>query len=178
MGIDFYLDLMCTFLLQVFEHVFCCGNQIANNPDLDEKKKKKLYATWKRRILLIRVIFGFIFNICGFITVCVMNKETFIEETYALGLFITIIVFTLTSYILIELAVWFGEFLFDDLICMIFYRVHEIEFDVLVFFYSLVLSDWKMTEFTIATTVLASSDILINIIILIRNCYDLQSIYK
>lgn len=173
MAIEFYLDLFCTFLLHVYEQVSCCGDK---NPNIEDETTRKEYGSkWKTRILLIRVVFGFIFNVSGFITVCILNKETYIEDRYAQGLFISIITFTGTSYILIELGVWFVRKVSSNLICMIFYRVHEIQFDVLMFFYSLVLSDWEMTDFTIATTVLACSDIVMNIIILIRNCYDLDA---
>jgi hypothetical protein len=52
------------------------------------------------------------------------------------------------------------------------YRFHEIIFDLLVLFYSLVLSEWEMTEFATATTVLSSLDIVVNCVILGRNWYD------
>ncbi|CAG2220370.1 unnamed protein product [Mytilus edulis] len=133
----------------------------------------------KKRALLIRITLGLFFNITAFITVCVVNREIFIEGKTALGLFIYIVVFTVISYIAIEVAVWINCYAddmedTDILTSMIYYRLYEIEFDVLVFFYTLVLSDWKLTEFTTATTCLASVDIVINIIMLGKNFYDVK----
>ncbi|CAG2224512.1 unnamed protein product [Mytilus edulis] len=169
----FYLDLGCTFLLKVTERLSCCvTTNEADNQDGSYEESLK----WKRRILWIRTTIGIIFNITAFITVCVVYKEIIIEGKTALGLFITIIVFTVISYFVSVVSV-----LVDDdkdttnsriLESMIFYRIYEIEFDVLVFFYSLVLSDWKMTEFTTATTVLACVDLVLSILMLVQNCYE------
>jgi len=52
------------------------------------------------------------------------------------------------------------------------YRFHEIIFDLLVLFYSLELSEWDMTEFATATTVLSCLDVVVNCAILGRNFYD------
>lgn len=172
----FYLDVVCTFLLKVFDNISCCGESQYRSDGDDEQKIKKRELKRKTRILLIRVTLGLIFNVAGFITICVVNKEIFIEGNAARGLFITIVVFLVMSYIITEIGVWIWNYHNDNPdnlhLSMIFYRLYEIEFDVLVFFYSLVLSDWEMTEFTTATTVLACSDTVINIIILGRNWYD------
>ncbi|CAG2220364.1 unnamed protein product [Mytilus edulis] len=166
--IDFYLDIGCSFLLTVFENVSCCGNDKVSNSQSPKDTRRK------RRVLLTRITFGLIFNIAAFITVCVVNEEIFIEGKTALGLFITIVVFTMITYIVIKVSVWIAHVDRDDSLLdhMIFYRLYEIEFDILVFIYSLYLSYWKITEFTTTTTVLGCVDILVNIIILGRNVYD------
>lgn len=174
MGVYFFLDVTCTFLLHVGEQVLCCGSNLSSSSNLNAEQKEEYKMRWQRRVLLFRVLFGFLINISGFITMCVLHKETFIEGRAALGLFTIIIMFTVTSYIVIEFVVLLGTNI-DYLICMVFYRVHEIEFDVFMFFYSQVLTNWKMTEFSTATTVLAMLDIVLNTCMLSRNCYDINS---
>lgn len=167
----FYLDLGCTFLLNVIEHVFCCGERDAqNNRNLDGGER----LNWNKSILVIRITLGLIINVTAFITVCVVNKETFVEGKTARGLFITIVVFTVLAYLAMEVLVWLDTSGADSkhiLLYMIPYRTFEIEFDILVGFYSLVLSNWNMKLFTTTTTVLAIVDLVVNIIILGRNCY-------
>lgn len=140
------------------------------------KEKEKQQLNWKRRILLTRVTFGLIFNIVGFITVCVVNRNIYLDAKSAKGLFITIVVFTVMPYSITVVHVWFTKHNIKKTnLAMVFYRYFEILFDVLVLFYSLVLSELELTEFTKATSVLSCVDIFINIIMLGRNCYD---IYK
>lgn len=83
------------------------------------------------------------------------------------------------AYLVITVSVWIAHVERDDSLLdhMIFYRLYEIEFDILVFIYSLYLSYWQITEFTTATTVLGCVDILVNIIILGRNVYDSKERY-
>lgn len=168
---EFYLDAVCSFMLFLIENACCC----CENYDSTNQKLK-----CKRRILLIRVTLGLMFNIAAFITVCVVSKEIFIQKETALGIFWSIVVFTLISYITIGISVWLNDKNDDDelLIKMISYRIYEIEFDILVLFYSLVLSNWEMTDFSTATTLLACIDTLTNTILLGKNSYDLKGGHK
>lgn len=170
MTVDFYLDITCSFILNVFENVFCCG---------DDKSREKQNKS-KVIILIIRILFGFLTNISVFICICVINRDTFIDGATAIGLFCVIIVHTIilygtvTAYLIYSHAPETGDFDEDrdGPTTMASYRFNEIIFDLLVLFYGLVLSDWEMTEFATATTVLSSLDIAVNCVILGRNWYD------
>ena len=172
MTFDFYLDITCSFILQVFENV-CCH---------DKEQSREKQIKFKVRDLIIRILFGFLTNIAVFISICVMNMETFIDGPTALGLFCVIILHTIilygtvTVYLLCSYTPGTETLEFDEdrdgPTTMAAYRFHEIIFDLLVLFYSLVLSEWEMTEFATATTVLSSLDIVVNCVILGRNWYD------
>lgn len=181
MTVPFYLDLGCTFLLYVVEHASCCGKRIIHSKDqkISDEQEKEHQLKWQTRILFIRTTFGLISSIATFIAVCVVNIETIVAKPAALGLFIFIVVFTALSYISTELVIWLIRnelYNIDDVLrSMIVYRIYEIDFDILMLYYSLVLSDWEMNQFTTATTVLACGDICVNIIILARNVYDTEN---
>jgi hypothetical protein len=172
MTFDFYLDITCSFILQVFENV-CCH---------DEEQSREKQIKFKVRVLIIRILFGFLTNIAVFISICVMNMETFIDGPTALGLFCVIILHTIilygtvTVYLLCSYTPGTEALEFDEdrdgPTTMAAYRFHEIIFDLLVLFYSLVLSEWEMTEFATATTVLSCLDIVVNCVILGHNWYD------
>lgn len=181
MTIPFYLDLGCSFLLYVVEHTSCCEKRTIHSEDqkIKDAQKKEHRLKWQTRILFFRTTFGLITNIATFIAVCVVNKKTFVDNPAALGIFIFIVVFTALTYISTELVIWLIRnelYNIDDVLrSMIIYRIYEIEFDILMLYFSLVLSDWEMNQFTKATTVLALVDIGVNIIILARNVYDIEN---
>ena len=171
MTFDFYLDITCSFILKVFENV-CCH---------DKEQPREKQNKFKAIVLIIRILFGFLTNIAVFISICILNRYTFIDGATAIGLFCVIVlhiiilygtvtVFLLCSYTP-ETTVEFDEDR-DGPMTMAAYRFNEIVFDLLVLFYSLVLSEWEMTEFAKATTVLSSLDIVVNCVILGHNWYD------
>ena len=171
MSFDFYLDITCSFILQVFENV-CCH---------DKEQSREKQIKFKVRVLIIRILFGFLTNIAVFISICVINRDTFIDNPTALGLFCIIILHivilygTVTVYLLCSSSPETTEEFDEDIYgprTMTAYRFHEIIFDLLVLFYSLVLSEWEMTEFATATTVLSCLDIVVNCVILGHNWYD------
>lgn len=170
MTFDFYLDITCSFILQVFENVVCHDKEQSR-----EKQNKS-----KVIVLIIRILFGFLTNIAVFISICVINRDTFIDGATAIGLFCVIILHTIILYGTVTVSLLCsntpgtGEFDEDrdGPMTMAAYRFHEIVFDLLVLFYSLVLSEWEMTEFATATTVLSCLDIVVNCVILGRNWYD------
>jgi hypothetical protein len=156
----------------VFENVLCCD---------DEEKSREKQIKFKVRVLAIRILFGFLTNIAVFISICVINRDTFIDNPTALGLFCIIILHivilygTVTVYLLCSSSPETTEEFDEDIYgprTMTAYRFHEIIFDLLVLFYSLVLSEWEMTEFATATTVLSCLDIVVNCVILGRNWHD------
>lgn len=181
MTIPFYLDLGCSFLLYVVEHTSCYEKRIIHSEDqkIIDAQKEEHRLKWQTRILFFRTTFGLITNIATFIAVCVVNKKTFVDIPAALGLFIFIVMFTALTYISTELVIWLIRnelYNIDDVLrSMIIYRIYEIEFDILMLYFSLVLSDWEMNQFTKATTVLALADIGVNIIILAKNVYDVEN---
>jgi hypothetical protein len=155
----------------VFENV-CCH---------DKEQSREKQIKFKVRVLAIRILFGFLTNIAVFISICVINRDTFIDNPTALGLFCIIILHivilygTVTVYLLCSSSPETTEEFDEDIYgprTMTAYRFHEIIFDLLVLFYSLVLSEWEMTEFATATTVLSCLDIVVNCVILGHNWYD------
>ncbi|CAG2223989.1 unnamed protein product [Mytilus edulis] len=168
---DFYVDSATACFLA------CFGNTCENHEFENILENRELC---KYRILQIRIILGIVFNIIGFIAVVVVNNETYKESNAALGFFILIVTFILIYYggflgltcLLREVFQHFGDETETGLRVMIIYRVLEIEFDIFVLFYSLILSEWEMTNFSIATTILASIDIGASISALLKNCYD------
>lgn len=66
MNIEFYLDVGCTFLLNMVEILFCCDR---DKYSVDQDARESRRTKWKGRVLLIRVTLGFIFNITAFVTV-------------------------------------------------------------------------------------------------------------
>ncbi|CAG2223990.1 unnamed protein product [Mytilus edulis] len=171
---DFYVDSATACILA------CFGNTCENHEFETILENRELR---KYRILQIRIILGIVFNIIGFIAVVVVNIETYKESNAALGFFILIVTFTLIYYggflgltcLLREVFRHFGNETETGLRVMIIYRVLEIQFDIFVLLYSLILSDWEMTDFSIATTILASIDIGASISALLKNCYDTKN---
>lgn len=166
----FYLDIISSFLLNIYELWSVNVLEI-------EKEERRIKA--KRKILFIRLTVGCTSNIVGFILVCALNQENFLSGATAIGLFATIL---LDSFALVLTTALCLRILhkgtgpisdFDENDALMYgYRTYEIGFDVLILFYSLVLSDWEMTEFTTATTVLASLDILLNSSMAVKYAYD------
>lgn len=71
MTIQLYLDLGCTFLLQVVEHTSCCGKSIYRSKDkqISDEQEKQYQLKWQTLILYIRTTFGLTSNIASFIAV-------------------------------------------------------------------------------------------------------------
>lgn len=167
----FYLDIISTFLLNMYE--LCSKTKV----DVSKESKDKRRNEAQQRILRIRIGIGFTVNIVGFIIVCVLNRDSFISGATALGLFSTIIVYTVLFYSTITMILQIlctGGIISkqDQNSCMACYRIYEIVFDTFILFYSLVLSKWEMTEFTTATTVMACLDIFFNIFLCLKNLRD------
>ncbi|CAC5407712.1 unnamed protein product [Mytilus coruscus] len=171
---DFYVDSATACFLA------CFGNTCENHDFEDILENREIC---KYRILQIRIVLGIVFNIIGFIAVVAVNNENYKESNAALGFFILIVTFILIYYggflgltcLLREVLKEGGDEKETGLRVMIIYRVLEIEFDIFVLFYSLVLSEWEMTDFSIATTILASIDIGASISALLKNCYDTKN---
>lgn len=179
MTIDFYLDFACTFVLNCYETLSWCGQ---NKKETDQATRN----IWKKRILFGRVTLGLIFNITSFMVVCVVNKEVFIVGAAACVFFTFIVVF-IAIYIAVEVVVLIqhedGINSKDEFLkWMAFYRTYEIEFDILVLIYNLIISDWKMSTFTLLATLLACGDILLNICFLLKsifhNAENKEYVYK
>lgn len=176
---DFYLDILCSFLINTYE-TFSSGCR--------GKKKKKYKKTedktneLKVKILLCRVGIGYLINIGGFIIVCFTNRDTEDEGDIAFFLFCFIVIYTVCFYAFITFLLVYRICMFSsrkELLSdsrfecfMMIYRCLEIIFDLVVLLYSLILSEWEMTEFTIATTALSVSDIVVNVLIVLKNCCD------
>lgn len=169
---DFYLDILCTFFLNIYE-TFASGGK-SSEKDNEEKLKVK--------ILLCRVGIGYIINVGGFLVVCFTNRDTNDEGDISFFLFCFIVMYTLCFYAFITFMLVYKILVIsssDDLSLdirferfMMIYRCLEVIFDITVLLYSLILSGWEMTEFTIATTVLSLSDILVNCLMIVKNCCD------
>ncbi|CAC5373917.1 PARP10_14_15 [Mytilus coruscus] len=176
---DFYLDILCSFLINTYE-TFSSGCR--------GKKKKKYKKTedktneLKVKILLSRVGIGYLINIGGFIIVCFTNRDTEDEGDIAFFLFCFIVIYTVCFYAFITFLLVYRICMFSsrkELLSdsrferfMMIYRCLEILFDLVVLLYSLILSEWEMTEFNIATTALSVSDIVVNVLIVLKNCCD------
>lgn len=52
------------------------------------------------------------------------------------------------------------------------YKVNDIIFDIILIFYSIVISDWLLTYATLVVTVILCMDILLNLILYIKACCD------
>lgn len=108
------------------------------------------------------------------------NKDSYISGATAIGLFSTTILYTILLYTLVTLVLLIGIYLengeitpqVDKSLYMACYRIFEIVFDIFLLFYSLVLSKWKMTDLTTATTVIAYLDIFFNISLFFKNACD------
>lgn len=157
---DLYLDILCSILLFIYNKKCCCKDSV------------RVFKEENKNVFKTRITLGFICNVASLILICVLNRETFVKETTALGLFVTIILFISLSYIIVVVTIYFvlteiteaGIFHF-----MILYRIYEIELDLLLFFYGIVVSNWELTPFASITTALASVDIALNLIILVLN---------
>lgn len=163
-------DIISSFLLNIYE--LCSVNVLEN-----EKEERRIKA--KRKILFIRLTVGCTTNIVGFILVCALDQENFLSGSTALGLFSTILLYSFTLILTTALCLRIlhkgtgpiSDFDENDAL-MYGYRTSEIGFDIFILFYSLVVSEWKMNEFTTATTVLASLDILLNFSMLVKYKVD------
>ncbi|CAG2228970.1 unnamed protein product [Mytilus edulis] len=169
----FYLDIVSTFLLNMYE--ICHSSKVGIT---DEQKKDRRHKI-ETKLLFVRIAVGFSVNIVGFILVCALNRDTYISGSTATGLFSTIIVYTILLYTLVTLfLLWSLYYKHDEFTLtsqknnlMTAYRVFEIVFDIFILFYSLVVSKWEVTDFTTATTVIACFDIILNISLCYKHCY-------
>ncbi|CAC5401166.1 unnamed protein product [Mytilus coruscus] len=118
---------------------------------------------------------GFLCNAAAIITLCVVNQNVYITGNATKGLFITIVIFTVLSFLIMK-CIAFPLDLDDkcSLTFLIGHRIYEIEYDIVVCVYSLLLSNWEMAKLAIVITVLAIIDITASAISLIKNSYDLK----
>lgn len=140
------------------------------------KLLKKCFSKEKLRHLpLFRVGLGFILNTVGFIVICVIYKDAFLSTATTKGLFGVIIIYIAVFYgvvITIIIGYYSNSNKKEKTAYFGFYKMFDTGFDLLCLFYSLVLSEWEMTDFSKATTILASFDMFIDICIIIKNVFD------
>ncbi len=162
MDYEFYVDITSSILLM------SC---------LWKGKTEDLVRIWKNKIYFIRVLLGFICNMTCFVVVCVVNKDMYIEGPAAKGLFGIIIIHVVIMYAT-ELCVVcapcdhtvYRTKYFLELSAH--YKVNDIIFDIILIFYSIVISDWLLTYATLVVTVILCMDILLNLILYIKACCD------
>ena len=163
MDYEFYMDIISSFLLT---SCLCKG------------KTEDLIIIWKNKIYFIRVLLGFICNMTCFVVVCVVNKDMLIEGPAAKGMFGIIIIYVVIMYAT-ELCMVCatcgrtGDKTKHFLELSAHYKVNDIIFDIMLIFYSAVISNWFLTYFTLVVTVILCMDILLNLIICIEACCDL-----
>lgn len=162
MGYEFYVDVTSSFLLM------SC---------LWKGKTEDLVIIWKNKIYFIRVFLGFICNMTYFVVVCVVNKDMFIEGPAAKGLFGIIIIHVAIMYSteLCVVCATSGRTICKTkyfLELSAHYKVNDIIYDIMLIFYSIVISDWLLTYFTLGVTIILCVDILLNLIVYIKACCD------
>lgn len=141
----FYLDIVSTFLLNMYE--ICRSSKV----DVSDMEKRKRRHKVENKILFIRIAIGFTANIVGFILVCALNRDTYISGSSAIGLFSTIIVYTILLYTLVTLIILWNIYGDHDKLTrtrqknlsMAAYRVFEVVFDILFYFIALLFQNGK-----------------------------------
>ncbi|VDI30481.1 Hypothetical predicted protein [Mytilus galloprovincialis] len=166
---DFFLDIVCSFMLNTGYIVAECRDVTIYDWTL---------AKWKMRIFISRLLLGFIANVGVLLIVCSTHRETFIEGAASIGLFASAIVFMVVLYGIsgyTSCAMATDDEPIDDssyILIMLTYRIQETILDILIIFYNLVLSEWMMTDFTIVVTALLCADLVLNIVMYVKNMYD------
>ena len=168
---DFYLEHAFRFVEDLVEICATPTNKLQKHERLERKKSLHIF----------HIILGAIF---GFITLPLLylqNPEIINEGKTAKILFIYIAIGFLLSYgvgTIILIKINTNCYVKRNLnLSMIIARTGKIHFDTIVLFYSLIISDWEMTCFSVPATVLAILDIIFNSCKVMRNIietYDLS----
>ena len=191
-GIDatFFLDISFTFILQGLNWCSCNDNDGENDIRKMYRAVRKMYIAGFARINL-----GFFFNIGLFAAICIVNNDTYRATNAANGLFITIVVYTCTLYILgfcfscfvlsssqkessrqVISYLSHGEEIVKEhrenvrfgVVC---YKFLEIIFDIFCLMYELTIEDFQVnTDFNIAVTSIAVLDISADLIEIVLIC--------
>lgn len=114
-------------------------------------------------------------NAAIIISICVLKKDVYIAGNVAKGLFITIVIFTVLSFLIMEYIACVMDP--DDkctLTILIGHRIYEIQYDIVLCVFCLLLSNWVMTKLAIVIYVLSTIDITVSAISLIKNINDLK----
>lgn len=176
---EFYIDITCTTILGLFDifidKFYEGSDESSNIPSTTDNNSEHRRNETKKTILGGRVVFGFIISAMIFIISSIMNKETIRDEKGALAFCAIIAVYTVLFYYVIVYAVLL--FLPDQVTdykqryhtLSFAYRFCETIFDILMLFYSLILSRFEMTTITMVVTVVSVSDLILNIGFLISN---------
>ncbi|VDI26604.1 Hypothetical predicted protein [Mytilus galloprovincialis] len=174
----FYVDLLCSFMLSNYDRfVHYLGTKHQN-----QKETKTL--TKKVRILLLRLGIGYLINIALFLIVCFVNRKTKDEGEGGFLLFCSIVIFAVCFYAFITFSLVYRLSRFSSNVddpkaeykvlkyqkFMMVYKCLDVIFDTAVLLYSFILADWDLTKFTIAATAVLCTDIVLNLIVLMKNC--------
>ncbi|CAC5379918.1 unnamed protein product [Mytilus coruscus] len=150
----------------------------------------------KVRILLLRLGIGYLINIACFLIVCFVNRKTKDEGEGGFLLFCSIVIFAVCFYAFITFSLVYRISRFSSIVddpkddseykvddnskaeykvskyqkFMMVYKCLDVIFDIAVLLYSFILSDWELTAFTIAATSVLCTDIVLNVIVLMKNC--------
>lgn len=162
MHFEFFADMTSSVLLMLFSRF--------SNKESDIGRKSKTY--------FVRIILGLIMSIAAFTAVCLIYKETFINYKAAIGLFSMIIihlVWITLSELITNCVDWDIDIEDDNInkyiILSAANKLRDIVFDIYLLFYSLILSEWEMTYFSITIIVLFVSDILCNFTLILITVY-------
>ncbi|XP_052087105.1 uncharacterized protein LOC127724232 isoform X2 [Mytilus californianus] len=172
----FYIDLLCSFMLNNYD-------SFANYVGTKHKKETDILIK-KVRILLLRLGIGYLINIACFLIVCFVNRKTKDEGEGGFLLFCSIVIFAVCFYAFITFSLVYRISRFSSIVdnskaeykvskyqkFMMVYKCLDVIFDIAVLLYSFILSDWKLTAFTIAATAVLCTDVALNVIVLIKNC--------
>ncbi|VDI76352.1 Hypothetical predicted protein [Mytilus galloprovincialis] len=138
----------------------------------------------KVRILLLRLGIGYLINIACFLIVCFVNRKTKDEGEGGFLLFCSIVIFAVCFYAFITFALVYRISRFSKDAdnskaeykvskyqkFMMVYKCLDVIFDIAVLLYSFILSDWQLTAFTTTATAVLCTDIVLNIIVVKKNC--------
>lgn len=121
----------------------------------------------RTKIYIVRVIFGIIVNTASLVIICIIHKTMLPSGTPHIILY-TVIIFHLMWMFMTELFVSYsiccrtvGNMMYLLLIGAN-YRLLDIVFDLYLVLYSIMLSDWKMTELSITIITFFCIDIFLN----------------
>lgn len=174
---QFYVDFGCSFLFYIIELLYLRRNYShSDNQTVKDTKNNRIQKIWKERIFIIRLALGLLCNAAIIISICVLKKDVCIAGNVAKGLFITIVIFTVLSFLIMEyIACGIDPNDECTLTMLIGHRIYEIQYDIVLCVYCLLLSNWVMTKLAIVINVLSTIDITISAISLIKNVCDLKN---